>query len=67
MAWVQSDLDAIEKAIAKGVRKVKYKDYEAEYNSLDQMLRVRSMIREHLGQGTSTDEKYTQFITSKGL
>lgn len=54
MAFTQQDLDALERAIALGARRVKYQDpaggmHDKEYSSLDEMLRVRGMIRAELG------------------
>lgn len=45
------DLKAIESALAKGVRVVKYVDKEVTYRSVDEMLKIRDMIRQCLGLG----------------
>ncbi|OYZ15630.1 MAG: hypothetical protein B7Y35_06060 [Sphingomonadales bacterium 28-64-96] len=45
MAWTQSDLDAINAAIASGAMEVRYADGSgAKYRSLDDMMKVRDMI-----------------------
>lgn len=44
MAWIQSDLDAIEQAIASGARMVQYNDKKVEYNSLKELQAARQMI-----------------------
>lgn len=49
MAFTQSDLDELEKAIASGSLKVKYQDKEVMYRSLTEMREVRQMIKEELG------------------
>lgn len=49
MAFTQIQLDALEKAIAEGVTRVKYETKEVEYRSLDEMLRLRDVIRQALG------------------
>jgi len=49
MAWTQTDLDEIEKAIATGARRVKFSDREVEYASTTDLLRVRDLIRKTLG------------------
>ena len=49
MAWTQSDLDKLEKAIALGVRRVEYSDKKVEYNSLKDMMMARDLIRKELG------------------
>lgn len=43
------DLAALEQAIAKGVKTVKYTDRELTYRSIDEMLKVRDLIRDCLG------------------
>lgn len=48
MAWTQSDLDAIEKAIATGARRVRYQTHEVEYQSIGDMLKVRQIIKDEL-------------------
>lgn len=49
MAWTQTQLDALEAAIAQGTTKVKYSDKEVTYRSLDEMMQIRDKIREDLG------------------
>lgn len=54
MAWTQEQLDALESAIAMGTTRVRYQDpagglHEKQYASLDDMLRIRGMIRAELG------------------
>lgn len=45
MAWTQSDLDRIEKAIATGARRVRFQTHEVEYQSIGDMLRARDVIK----------------------
>jgi hypothetical protein len=47
--FTAEDLAALESAIAKGVKTVKYTDKEITYRSLDEMLKIRDMIRNCLG------------------
>jgi len=62
MAWTQEQLDAIEAAIAQGVLEIEYADKKVKYNSLNDMLRVRDLIRNELGITTNTsNRKYAQF------
>ncbi len=42
-------LEALEKAIAEGVRRVKYSDKEIEYRDMDDMLKARDLMRQRLG------------------
>lgn len=57
MAFTASDLDAIDTAIKSGHRKVKYKDREVEYRSLEEMRAVRDLIRDELGQRSSFESR----------
>ena len=47
--WTLSDLEALEKAIATGAKRVKYTDKEIEYHSLKEMLSLRDVMRRALG------------------
>lgn len=47
--WTTEDLEELEKAIAKGVLKVKYTDKEVTYRSLSEMMAIRAEIRKCLG------------------
>lgn len=49
MAWTQGQLDAIENSIAAGVTSVSYEGKSTTFRSLDEMLRVRALIRAALG------------------
>lgn len=52
MAWSQSDLDAIEKAIASGARRVRFQTHEVEYQSTSEMLKARDVIRADIDVST---------------
>ena len=49
MAFTQAQLDAIEDGIAAGVTSVSYEGKSASYRSIDEMLRIRAIIRRALG------------------
>ena len=49
MAFSQAQLDAIENAIAAGVTTVSYEGKSSSFRSLDDMLRVRDILRRALG------------------
>lgn len=66
MAWTNSDLEALEKAIASGTTRVKYSDREVNYRSLDEMLKIRDLIAKEVADGpVGPFRKVAQF--SKGL
>ena len=53
MAATQADLDAVERALFQGARRVKYEDREVEY-SLKELRALRDQMRQELGLlGTS--------------
>ena len=49
MAWTQTDLDKLERAIATGARRVKFGDVEQEFRSLTEMRSLRDEMRKELG------------------
>lgn len=49
MAFTTEQLEVLEKAIAEGVTRVKYENKEVEYRSLEEMMKLRDMIRAELG------------------
>jgi hypothetical protein len=48
MAFIPSDLDALDKAIKSSRSKVKYADKEVEYRSMDEMFQARNFIMDEL-------------------
>jgi hypothetical protein len=67
MAWTQADLDALDKALKSGVLQVQRGDRLVKYRDLDEMLRVREMIRAELGL-TETNGISVQTVGfSKGI
>jgi uncharacterized Zn-binding protein involved in type VI secretion len=55
MAWTQSDLDALDKAIASGEKQVMIDGKMIVYQGIDDMQRRRQMLAAYLaGSGTST-------------
>ena len=65
MAWTQSQLTALEDAIAKGVREVKYRDKVIVYRSLKEMFTLRNEMKKSLGLTCKDGRKLIS--TSKGL
>lgn len=65
-SWTTNDLAALESAIKTGATRVSYQDRDVSYRSLDDMLRIRDLMRADLGQvGDSSQTRYASF--SKGL
>ena len=66
IGFTRENLAALEQAIATGAKRVKYADKEITYNSLQDMLALRGLMRKDLGI-TSTDSGRRYASTSKGL
>lgn len=45
MSFTSSDLDAINRAIARGERRVTFTDRTVEYRDIDELLKARDAIR----------------------
>jgi hypothetical protein len=57
MAWTQTQLDAIEAAIASGELTVRFGDRTVTYRSMEELLQARAVVKESLATeaGTTTD------------
>lgn len=49
LTFTQENLNALEQAIAEGAKRVKYSDKEIEYRSLEEMLKIRDLMKKELG------------------
>lgn len=47
--WTVEDLAALETAIGQGVKKVEYNDRTVEYRTLNEMLKIRELMKRSLG------------------
>ena len=63
-SYTQAQLDALRTAAAKGVRKVEYDGQRVEYGSVDDMLKLISVIERDLSGNTTTRRV---FGTSNGF
>ena len=62
MAFTQTQLDALEGAIATGSLSCEFDGKRVQYRSLDEMMRIRATIRTALGlTGTSSRFSLTSF------
>ncbi|MCX9150577.1 phage head-tail joining protein [Pseudomonas sp. TB1-B1] len=50
MSFTPKHLEAIERAIARGEKTVRYSDRTVEYRSIDELLKARDEIRTSLSQ-----------------
>lgn len=64
-AFTQENLDKLEEALVKGIKRVEYLDKEVEYRSVDEMLKIRDLMRRCLGLTLEPCRIFSK--TSKGL
>ena len=67
MAYTQTQLDALEEAIAEGALTVQYQDKRTTYRSLKEMRSLREEMRRELGITTSTGPRRANPRHTKGL
>lgn len=66
-SFTSEQLEALSKAIAEGVHKVKYQDKEVEYRSLKDMIALRDTMRAELGLDDSSGSRRTVAVFGSGL
>lgn len=66
MAFSNSDLQAIDEAIATGALEVQYTDKRVRYRSLAEMMQARDFIKRELGLKDTSKRRKTA-VTGKGL
>lgn len=68
MAYTQKHLDAVERAIARGEKVVRYEDRTVEYRSVDELIRARDVIRTELALATGQRSRVVRlYHGGKGL
>jgi hypothetical protein len=66
MAWTETQLSALESAIASGTTRVTHDGKTVEYRSIAEMIQIRNMMRADLGQ-TSTAPRSTLVRFDRGF
>lgn len=61
MAYTQTDLDRINKALASGTLTIRTGNDSVTYQSIDDMLRVKRMIESELAQSSTTKRMYPRY------
>ncbi len=64
MAWTQTDLDTLEASMKAGANKVKFGDREVEFATIDEMLKLRAVMKNEVEQAndtTPTRVSYSKF------
>ncbi|GGU68620.1 hypothetical protein GCM10009504_27230 [Pseudomonas laurentiana] len=68
MAYTQKHLDAVEAAIARGEKTVRYADRTVEYRSVDELLQARDVIRTSLSNAAGPRPRVVRlYHGGKGL
>lgn len=67
MAWTQADLDALNKSIASGTTSVRYADRTVQYRSLEEMMKIRALMRDELGLPGAMNGEIRKLNYSKGI
>ncbi|MEO4015465.1 phage head-tail joining protein [Pseudomonas rossensis] len=68
MSFTQKHLDAVEAAIARGEKTVRYTDRTVEYRTVDELLRAREEIRSSLLNSAAPRSRVVRlFHGGKGL
>ena len=68
MAFTATQLATLEKAIAQGATRVQYRDETVEYRSLDDMIKLRNLMRRELGErGLSFGDRAVSAKTDRDL
>ncbi|NWL09016.1 phage head-tail joining protein [Pseudomonas hunanensis] len=68
MAYTQAHLAAVEGAIARGERIVRYSDRTVEYRTVDELIKARDLIRTELAQATGRRSRVVRlYHGGKGL
>lgn len=62
MAWKEADIVAIDEAIKQGATRVRYGDREVVYRSLDEMLRLRDVMKSSVrGKAKPTAHTFSEY------
>lgn len=68
MSFTQKHLDAVESAIARGEKTVRYADRTVEYRTVDELLKARDQIRSSLVADTGPRSRVIRlYHAGKGL
>ena len=69
MAYTTEQLNNLENAIAAGALSVRFNDRTIQYNTTDEMLRLRNLIRAELGVPVPANSRcrFITLPTGKGL
>jgi hypothetical protein len=61
MSWTTAELTALESAISSGALEVRFADRMVTYRSMDDMLKLRSLMRRSLGLDATDRTHFAKF------
>ena len=64
--FTQTNLLAVDAAIASGTRSVKFADREVVYASMKELFMVRDLILSYMGQTAQPERRQLRIFTSSG-
>ena len=64
MAYSQEDIDNLKTTISRGEIEVQYKDRKVKYRSIDEMIKVLSVMESEVNPSTSTTRPKNYRITT---
>jgi hypothetical protein len=69
MAWTQSDVERLERAIADGLgaRSIQFADQVVQFNSIDEMLKLLAVMRAAVAAAAGTSQRTRLAATRKGF
>jgi hypothetical protein len=69
MAWTQSDVDTLKAAIStgRGVRSITFADQSVTFHSIDDMLKLLSIMEHDVAAQSSQTRTHRLAATSKGV
>lgn len=67
MAFQQSDLDALNQAIANSTVEVRYRDRTVRYRSMQELLMAKETIEAELNAGSPKAPRQVRFGTDNGF
>jgi hypothetical protein len=65
VSWTQTELDALDAAIAQGVLSYTINGKTVTYRSLDDMLRLRAQMQREIGLSTTQSAKRVTYLSFK--
>ncbi len=63
MAWTQTDLDSLESSLKAGATVVQFGDRRVEYSTIDEMLKLRAVMKAEVEEAAGTTPTRVSYAT----